>query len=196
MALRRIMKLAGGLVLAALAAGITLVAVSRIAPLLPARGGATCVAATYAQPRPLVIGPGTSRRRLAAVSGLAVRIHFPAGETPYDGPNFYDWRYVLQLSVDLADGRHLSTSATCEWVDGWVSQALPALDCYIDCEGGSVSVWRQPGRDGLAVTFAPHERLRMMHGCGEGGAFIGAEAEWVTLPAARADDDACRELAE
>ena len=53
---------------------------------------------------------------------------------------------------------------------------MPAMSCYIDCDGGSVTVWRKFGRNALSVRFEAGERLKTGGSCGEGGAvFIGAE---------------------
>jgi hypothetical protein len=76
-----------------------------------------------------------------------------------------------------------ATSAICEWSDTFVDRIMPALSCYIDCDGGSVTVWRRPGRNGLSVRFEPGERLKIGGSCGEGGAvFMGAEREARSMP--------------
>ncbi len=83
----------------------------------------------------------------------------------------------------FAGSERLSTGAICEWSDTFVDRIMPALSCYIDCDGGSVTVWRRLGRNGLSVRFEPGERLKTGGSCGEGGAvFIGAEREARSLP--------------
>ena len=83
----------------------------------------------------------------------------------------------------LANSERLTSAASCEWSDGFVSRLLPALSCYIDCDGGSVTVWRKIGRNALSVRFEAGERLRTGGSCGEGGSlFIGAEQSARSLP--------------
>ena len=97
----------------------------------------------------------------------------------------YDWRYSLRLDARLAGSELLSTSAICEWNDTFVDRIMPTLSCYIDCDGGSVTVWRRWGRNGLSLQFEPGERLKTGGSCGEGGAvFIGAETEARSLTVA------------
>ena len=80
---------------------------------------------------------------------LQVQIHFPASEKPYRNGTGggYDWRYSLRLQARLANSELLSTSAICEASDSFVDRVVPALSCYIDCDGGSVTVWRKFGRE-------------------------------------------------
>jgi len=158
----------------------------RIEPLLPERGGTTCFAADYDPPRPIDLSsPRRDERSVGEVSAMRVEIHFPPAETPYrSGDGGYDWRYSLRLDARLANGELLSTAATCEWHDIFVGRLMPDLSCYIDCDGGGVTIWRQLGRNGLTVRFEAGERLRTGGSCGGGGGrvFIGAEQEARSLP--------------
>jgi len=104
----------------------------------------------------------------------------------------YDWRYSLRLHAGLANGERLSTTAICEWSAGFVERILTAMSCYIDCDGGSVTVWRKFGRNALSVRFEAGERLKTGGSCGEGGAvFIGAEREARDLPVELAPHPQC-----
>jgi hypothetical protein len=93
----------------------------------------------------------------------------------------YDRMFSVRLDLALVDSRNLSSSASCEW--SAPDRILPALFCYIDCDGGSVSVFRKIGQNALSAWFDPGERLRTGQSCdGGGGVFIGAEKEWRRLP--------------
>jgi hypothetical protein len=70
---------------------------------------------------------------------------------------------------------------------------MPSLFCYIDCDGGSVTIWRRIGHDALTARFEPGERLKTGGGCGEGGAvFIGADREARSFPVELAAAERCR----
>jgi hypothetical protein len=163
----------------------------RIEPLLPARGGTTCFAADYAPARPIDLSsPRRDTKSVGEVKSLRLKIWFPPDERPFRDEHAgrgYDWRYSLRLDARLKDEELLSTSAICEWSDGSADRILPALFCYIDCDGGSVTVFRKIGRNALSLWFEPGERLKTGGSCGGGGAlFIGAEKEWRNLPASAA----------
>jgi hypothetical protein len=158
----------------------------RIEPFLPERGGTTCFAANYDPPRPIDLSsPRRDERSVGEVSSMRVEIHFPPDEKPYrSGLGGYDWRYSLRLDARLTGSERLTSAATCEWNDSFVGRIDPALSCYIDCDGGSVAVWRNIGRSALSVRFEAGERLRTGENCsGSGGrVFIGAEQEARSLP--------------
>jgi hypothetical protein len=159
----------------------------RIEPLLPERGGATCFAADYDPPRPIDLSsPRRDTKSVGEVKSLRLKIRFSGDERPFRDARAgrgYDWRYSLQLDARLRDEELLSTSAICEWSDGSADRILPALFCYIDCDGGSVSVFRKIGQSALSAWFEPGERLRTGQTCdGGGGIFIGAEKEWRRFP--------------
>lgn len=157
----------------------------RIEPLLPARGGTTCFAADYNPPRPVDLSsPRRDRKSTAEIASLRLRISFPADEIPFrDGSRGYDWRYSLSLDAQLTDGRRLSSGAICEWSNELIGRSLPALWCYIDCDGGGVTVFRKIGQNALSAWFEPGERLRTGQSCdGGGGLFIGAETSWRNFP--------------
>jgi len=170
-----------------LSALILAICLWRISPFLPERGGATCFAADYNPPRPVDLSsPRGDRRSAGEVSSMRIELMFPPDEKPYRDERSgrrYDWRYSLRLDLRLAGNERLSTSAICEWNDTFVDRLMPTLACYIDCDGGSVTVWRNWGRNGLSVRFEPGERLKTGGSCGEGGAvFVGAEREARSLP--------------
>lgn len=158
----------------------------RIEPFLPDRGGTTCFAANYDPPRPIDLSsPKRDERSVGDISSMRVEIHFPPTETPYRSElGGYDWRYSLRLDAGLAKGERLSSTATCEWRDSFISRIMPELSCYIDCDGGSVTVGRKFGHNALAVQFEPGERLRTGENCsgGAGRVFIGAEQSARSLP--------------
>ena len=159
----------------------------RIAPFLPERGGTTCFAADYSPPRPVDLSsPRGDQRRVGEVSSMRLEIFLSPDEKPFrSGPSGggYDWRYSLRLDARLAGSERLSTAAICEWNDTFVDRIMPAMSCYIDCDGGSVTVWRKIGRNAVTVKFEAGERLKTGGSCGEGGAvFIGAEREARSLP--------------
>src|SRR5262245_31012923 len=136
----------------------------RIEPLLPERGGTTCFAADYDPPRLIDLSsPRRDQKSVGEVKSIRLRISFPAGESPFRDERSgrgYDWRYSLRLEARLKNEELLSTSAICEWSDAAVSRIMPALFCYIDCDGGSVSVFRKIGQSALSAWFEPGERLR------------------------------------
>ncbi len=159
----------------------------RIEPLLPARGGATCFAADYSAPLPIDLSsPRGDRRSVGEVRSLRLRISLSPDQRPFRDERSgrrYDWRYSLRLDARLATEERLTTSAICEWNDTFVDWMMPVLSCYIDCDGGSVSVFRKAGQSALSVRFEVGERLKTGGSCGEGGVvFIGAEKEARSLP--------------
>ena len=167
----------------------------RISPFLPERGGVTCFAADYSPPRPIDLSsPRRDRQSVGDLSAMRLEIYLSPDERPFRNRQGggYDWRYSLRLHAGLANGERLSTSAICEWSDGFVDRILPAMSCYIDCDGGSVTLWRKFGRSALSVRFEAGERLRTGGSCGEGGAvFIGAEREARSLPVELAPQQQC-----
>ena len=132
--------------------------------------------------------PRRDRLSVREVNSMRIEVHFPPGERPFRNSQGagYDWRYSLRLKARLTDGGLLSTAATCEAGDTLIDRIMPALSCYIDCDGGSVTVWRRFGHSALSVRFEAGERLKTGGSCGEGGAvFIGAEREARDFPAER-----------
>jgi hypothetical protein len=158
----------------------------RIEPFLPERGGTTCFAANYDPPRPIDLSsPRRDELSVGDVGSMRVEIYFPPAETPFRSElGGYDWRYSLRLDAGLTNGDRLTSAATCEWSASFINRVDPALSCYIDCDGGSVAVWRNIGRSALSVRFEAGERLRTGENCsGSGGrVFIGAEQEARSLP--------------
>ena len=186
--------ISAAVILSALALAVLL---WRIEPLLPERGHTACFAANYDPPRPIDLSsPRRDKKSVAEIRLLQLAISFPADESPFrDGSRSYDWRYSLSLNVSLTDGRHLSSGAICEWSNDLFGRSLPALSCYIDCEGGSVTVFRKIGQNALSAWFEPGERLRTGQSCdGGGGLFIGAEKEWRRLGIERAAGKRCERL--
>jgi len=154
----------------------------RLSPFLPERGATACFTASYDPPRPIDLSsPRRDSKSVGAVSAIKLRITFPPGEKLYRDERFgrsYDWRYDLRLHATLANSDHLSTGAYCEASDSFGDRITPALFCDIDCDGGTVTVWRRIGQNGVSVRFEAGERLRMSNGCGAAGAiFIGAD-QW------------------
>ena len=151
----------------------------RLSPILPekdSKNAAVCFAGDFDPPHPVHLQSfGYDMRRgrfkqeqTASVKMMRVEIARPADEpetSKADGTRSKDWSYILSMEAVLADGERLSTSASCPWGDVWVDRINPLLACFIDCEGGSVSAWRQAGRNALTVRFEQREHLRM-HGCG------------------------------
>jgi hypothetical protein len=168
----------------------------RIAPLLPERGGTTCLAADYNPPRPVDLSsPRRGTQRPGEIKSMKLEIHFPPEERPFRSGtgSGYDWRYSLRLKAELADGDHLSTAAICEASDTFLDRMVPDLSCYIDCDGGGVTVWRKPGQGALSLRFEPGERLKTGASCGEDGAvFIGAEREARSFPVELVAAGQCR----
>jgi hypothetical protein len=118
---------------------------------------------------------------------MRMKIWFPPDEQPFRDERAgrgYDWRYSLQFDAHLANGERLSSATICEWSDRAVDRIMPALFCYIECDGGSVTVFRKIGQTALSAWFEPGERLRTGRSCDGGlASFIGAEKEWRRLPA-------------
>jgi hypothetical protein len=157
----------------------------RIEPLLPESGGTTCFAADYDPPRQIDLSsPRRDKESTAEVKSMQLRLVSHPDVKPYRDERSgrgYDRIYSVRLDLGLADGRNLSSSASCEW--SAPDRIMPALFCYIDCDGGSVSVFRKIGQNAVSAWFEPGERLRTGQTCdGGGGVFIGAEKEWRRLP--------------
>jgi hypothetical protein len=172
---------------AILSAVVLAILLWRIEPLLPERGGTTCFAADYSPPRPIDLSsPRRDTKSVGEIKSMRLKISLPAGERPFRDERAgrgYDWRYSLQLHARLTNDELLSGSAICEWSDASASRIMPALFCYIDCDGGSVSVFRKIGQDALSAWFEPGERLRTGQSCdGGGNVFMGADKEWRRLP--------------
>jgi hypothetical protein len=171
----------------------------RIWPLLPQHGGGeACFAAKYDPPRPLhLISRHPDRQSMGAVKAMSARIWLSPEEQPYRDERSgrsYDWRYSLHLRVELADGDVLSTGSICEWHDAFADRmTLPVLECYIDCEGGSVGAWRRIGRRSLSVRFEAKEPLKSAS-CGSAGAvFMGADSEALSFPLDAAEPERCKD---
>lgn len=165
---------------------------TRVAPLLPADGARVCFAAAYDPPRPVEL---TTARRdavsLAPVTSLRLALDLPV-ETESDRAHHFARTYNLTLDTRLGDGRALSTMAQCDWAGPWVGLIDPSLFCFIDCDGGTVSLWRVPGATSLSLYFEPRERLRMSDGCGSGpNVYIGADAEARSFPMAPVAVERC-----
>lgn len=164
----------------------------RIEPLLPARGGATCFAGDYDPPRAIDLSsPRRDSKRTAEIASLRLKISLSPDEKPYsDGKGGgYDRRYTLHLDARLTSGERLTSASICEWSDGAIARIIPALFCYIECDGGGVSVFRKIGQNALSAWFEPGERLRTGQTCdGGAGVFMGAYKEWRRLPAARVEN--------
>lgn len=169
----------------------------RIEPFLPVRGGATCFAGNYDPPRPIDLSsPRRDKKSTAEIKSLRLKISLSPDEKPYsDGRGGgYDWRYTLHLDARLTNDERLTSASICEWSDGAVARIMPALFCYIDCDGGGVSVFRKAGQNALSVWFEPGERLRTGQTCdGGGGVFMGAETEWRRLPVEQTSPHFCAE---
>lgn len=159
----------------------------RIEPLLPEPGGTACFTADYDPPRPIDLSsPRRDRKSTADVKSMRLRIVSHPDMKPYRDERSgrrYDRIYSLKLDLTLADGRNLSSWSSCEW--STPDRIMPALFCYIDCDGGNASVFRKIGQNAVSVWFEPGERLRTGQTCdGRGGVFIGAEKEWRRLAVA------------
>ncbi|OKO77930.1 hypothetical protein AC629_31045 [Bradyrhizobium sp. NAS80.1] len=170
----------------------------RIEPLLPARGGSTCFAADYSPARPVDLSsPRRDHRSIGEVSSTRLAIHFLPGEHPFRSgtPGLdYDWRYVLKLEARLVNGELLTSEAFCNRSDTFGDRIMPALFCDIDCDGGTITLWRNIGRSGLTARFEAGERLRTGGSCGEGRPlYIGADQEARSLPADAAPQQTCAE---
>ena len=115
---------------------------------------------------------------------MRVEIHFPPEEKSFrNGTGGYDWRYSLRLHARLSSGERLSSAAICEWNDNFAGRLTPALFCYIDCDGGMMTVPRKIGRNAIAARFDIGERMKTGGSCdGGGGVFIGAEKETRSFP--------------
>jgi hypothetical protein len=106
---------------------------------------------------------------------MKLEIYLSPNERPFRDERSgrgYDWRYSLRLKAELAGGGRLSTAASCEFSDSFVDRMMPALSCYIDCDGGSVTIWRRIGQSALSARFEAKERLKTGNGCGSGGAIF------------------------
>lgn len=168
----------------------------RLSPFLPGRGATACFTASYNPPRPIDLSsPRRDKKSVGEVSAMKLRITFPPGEEPFRDQRSgrsYDWRYDLHLHATLANGDQLSTGAYCEASDGFVDRIMPALFCDIDCDGGTVTIWRKIGQNAVSVRFEAGERLRMSNGCGAAGAiFIGADQEARSFAAETAAPQQC-----
>jgi hypothetical protein len=171
----------------------------RIWPLLPQHvGGEMCFTAKYDPPRPLhLISRHPDRRTMGGVKSMSVRIWLPPEEQPYRDERSgqsYDWRYSLHLRAELASGEVLSTASICEWSNTFAERTiLPVLECYIDCEGGSVSAWRRIGRNSLSVRFEAKEHLKS-DSCGSVSAvFMGADSEALSFPLDAVEPERCKD---
>jgi hypothetical protein len=169
----------------------------RLSPLLPERGGAICFAAGYDPPRPVDLSsPRLDHRSAGEVSAMRLEISLSPDERPFRDERSgrgYDWRYSLRLKAELADSSHLSTAASCEFRDSFVDRMMPALSCYIDCDGGSVTIWRRIGQSALSARIEAKERLKTGDGCGAGSTiFIGADREPRSFPAELVAAEQCK----
>ncbi|WP_027553881.1 hypothetical protein [Bradyrhizobium sp. Cp5.3] len=170
----------------------------RIEPLLPARGGTSCFAANYSPARPIDLSsPRGDQRSTGEVSAARLQIHFPPDEHPFrsGSPGLdYDWRYVLRLETRLANGELLTSKAICNRNDTFGDRIMPALFCDLDCDGGTITLWRKIGRDGLSARFEAGERLRTGGSCGQGlPLYIGADQEARSLPVEALPQQTCAE---
>jgi len=190
------MRLFGRIIVVAVVSAAALLAAAislwRVSALLPDKDGGVCFAGDFDPPRPIHLQTfGYDMRRghfkqeqTGAVAKMRVEIRRLADDgnaSQATATQSNEWLYIFSTKTVLADGRLLTTGATCPWGDGWVDWINPQLACFIDCEGGGVSAWRQAGRDGLSVRFESGEHLRM-HGCGDAGVHMGADSEARSFP--------------
>lgn len=180
----------------------------RLSPLLPNKDDAVCFAGDFDPLRPIHLQSfGYDMRKgrfkqeeTGAVTVMRVEIRRRADDgisRRGTAAQSDDWYYTLRIEAELADGQRLSSAASCPWGDSWVDQANPQLACYIDCEGGSVSAWRQVGRNALSVRFEPRERLRMLRGCGDAGSVgMGADTEARSFTVERTRRERCASIGQ
>jgi hypothetical protein len=110
------------------------------------------------------------RTRDVAVAKLALRLDYDHRKADYD------WIYNFTLVGNITGLGTVHARGECPWYEtssvetsiGALSADSFRLGCGIDCDGGSMSVWRVPGTGALKLVFGEYG-LRMKLGCGGGG---------------------------
>ena len=106
------------------------------------------------------------------VTKLALRLDYDHRKADYD------WIYNFTLVGNMTGLGTLHARGECPWYEtssvetsiGPLSAGSFRLGCGIDCDGGSMSVWRVPGTGALNLVFGEYG-LRMKLGCGGGGRY-------------------------
>lgn len=175
-------------------AGVTVSA--RIAPLLPARGVAVCFAGTFSGSQALALGrPGSGGA--VPVDSMVLRLDRRADQQPHRDPDTgrgYDWQYDFSLDVVMRDRGRFHGGGSCDWRDDAISRVQFDVGCSIDCDGGSISLIRVPGRSAVVARWSADGRLRLSpRGCGERGAVLSASGTARTFKLEQVPVECCTE---
>lgn len=159
------------------ALGCLYAALARIEPLLPPERGSACFTGKFAGELRLVRGrPHQERADEEPVVALQLRLDRRGDQEPHWDRAVgwgWDWQYDLTLEVTTATRNYRGNGTQCNWSSNLLSHIVPDLGCYIDCDGGGISIRRVPGRAAMDVVWDIKSWLRMSS-CGGGGEILRA----------------------
>lgn len=186
--------IAGGSLVATLALPIT--------PLLPAEGQSVCFSSAFADGKELRFGWGDKvDEGPAPMRAMRVLIQRPPPpEPPEPGSSFYGqpvhgfgFTLLATVTAEILGKGSFRAPTQCGGSDGWLSRIDPELGCWIDCDGGGITIARVPGRGAVTVTWGKSWHLRMSS-CGGGGAYLRAPGEALSFRLEPAPAERCGEL--
>jgi hypothetical protein len=177
----RALRLAGLVLTAVLAVAIVTAVAARIEPLLPTEDRAACFAGTFDGTQTLAFGlPRKASGEAATIVRLT--LHLTRSGARSDPRNSYrfDRRYDFMITADVRGHGQLRGGGQCDWTEDALSRVQPDLACFVDCDGGAITLWRMPLRRSLFVRWGAGDYLRMAS-CGDPGAILSAPGEGRTF---------------
>lgn len=165
----------------------------RIHPMLPPAGESRCFSGSFSSTPALTFGfPHEHRTDVAHVKRFVLKLDRDPDQAPHhDSMTGYsfDWRYDFRLLAETSDKGTFHTGGQCDWLENMTSAIDTGIYCFIDCDGGGVSVQRVGGRPAIDLVWDSDGWLKMSW-CGGGGEILraGADTKTFRLRAAPAAD--------
>ena len=194
---REVVTVAAVFAAGAVAVALTAVAAGRIEPLLPEEGSNRCFAGSYSGSTALTFGFHSEKRTEAAhVTRFVLRLGREPGQARRNGSMtryHFDWRYDFRLIAETSDKGKFHSAGQCDWTEDAIAHVVQALYCFIDCDGGGITLERSPARSAIDMLWDADGWLRMST-CGGGGEILrgGTKTQIFRLDAA--PGEVCKDM--